>query len=165
MRRCLSVAAGLLLASAALVPAFAQAQEVIITHEMTTQDLNLAELQAFQQLADNNPKMARRLSTNPRLAENNGFLRRWPELNDFFSKFPGSKERFLADPGNYLPDVNMHRGNAARASHKRTAAGAETSGAASPGAQASPMAAAPEKPATPSLPALPSSPNSPPHAP
>ena len=165
MRRYLSVAAGLLLVGALVVPAFAEAQEVIITHEMTNQDLNLAELQAFQQVADSNPTMARRLAANPRLADNSSFLRRWPALNDFFSKYAGSKERFVADPGNYLSDVNMHRGHAMRTSHKPASAGSAPSGAASPEAEASPMAAAPESPATPALPALPASPNSPPHAP
>jgi hypothetical protein len=165
MRRCLSVTAGLLLAGAFIAPRFVQAQQVIITHEMTNQDLDLTELQAFQQLIDNNPKMARRLAANPRLAENDGFLRRWPELNGFFSKYPGSKERFVADPGNYLPDVNMHRGHAMRASDMQTESGATPSAAGSPGGEASPTAAAPETTGTPALPALPPSPNSPPHAP
>src|SRR5258707_7082948 len=118
MRRTLSFAVALLLAGGLSAPAFAQGQ-VIISHEMTNEDLNVAELQAFDQVAASNPRMARRLAANPRLANSSSFLDKWPELKEFFAKFPGSKERFLDDPGNYLAGARMHKGRLVRAAHKK----------------------------------------------
>ncbi|MFZ1122132.1 MAG: hypothetical protein WAN81_18040, partial [Candidatus Binataceae bacterium] len=66
MRRALSLTVALLLAGGLAAPAFAQAPpQVIISHEMTNQDLNLAELAAFDQVATSNLKMSRRLAANP----------------------------------------------------------------------------------------------------
>ena len=158
----LSMALLLVAGSASPRPAHAQ-QQVIITHEMSTQDLNLAELQAFDQLATANRKMSRRLAANPHLADNESFLRRWPELNAFFAKYPGSKERFLADPGNYLADVSMHHRQPAK--KKSEAAPAEVSppGAAAPTAPAEKEAPPQPPPAAPSAP--PAAPPAPPAAP
>src|ERR1700732_4568815 len=118
MRRALSFAVALLVAGGLSAPAFAQGQ-VIITHEMTNDDLNLAELRAFDQVAASNPRMARRLAANPLLANSSSFLDKWPELKEFFAKFPGSKERFLDDPGNYLAGAHMHKGRLVRAAHRK----------------------------------------------
>ena len=85
------------------------APQVTISHEITTEDLNTAELAAFDQVANSNPRMSHELAANPHLANSGSFLTRWPDLNNFFAKYPGSRERFLEDPGNYLADVNMHR--------------------------------------------------------
>ncbi len=157
MRRTLSLAVALLLAGGLSAPAFAQAEpQVIISHEMTTQDLDLAELQAFDQVAAANSRMSRRLAANPHLANHNSFLKKYPALNNFFAKYPGSKERFLADPGNYLSGVHMHRGHLVRAVHKKkSTAKPETKSAAPPAAEAPAAPAAPES-ATPP-PAAPSS--------
>lgn len=107
MKRTLSLAVALLMAGGLSAPAFAQAQpEVTISSEMTTQDIDMAELTAFGQVAVAHRKMARRLAANPRLADEMSFLKKYPDLNNFFTKYPGSKERFLADPGNYLADVH-----------------------------------------------------------
>jgi len=109
VKRALSLAAALLLAGGLWVPAVARAQsQVIVGHEMSDADINKAELNAFDQVATANLKMSRRLTANPRLANSDSFLRRWRDLANFFSKYPGSKERFLENPGNYLPDVDMH---------------------------------------------------------
>jgi hypothetical protein len=147
MRRALSLAAACLLTSGLSAPAFAQAApQVTITGEMTNQDLDISELQAFDQLASTNPAMARRLAGNPHLADNSGFLNKNPDLNAFFTKYPGSKERFLADPGNYLANARMHHGHMAmkaRKSEARSETKAEES---------SPPQAAPEAPAPPSEP-------------
>jgi hypothetical protein len=146
MRRTLSFAVALLLAGGLSAPAFAQGQ-VIISHEMSDQDLNTAELQAFDQLAAANPRMARRLAANPHLANSSSFLNKWPELNDFFAKNPGSKQRFLDDPGNYLEGVHMHEGHLVRAVHKKKS---EANPEAAPAAEAPPAAETP--PAAPAAP-------------
>ena len=53
MRRALSLTVALLLAGGLAAPAFAQATpQVIISHEMTNEDLNTAELAAFDQVAN-----------------------------------------------------------------------------------------------------------------
>lgn len=110
MKRTLSLAVAVLIAGGLSAPAFAQPNRpVIITSEMSTRDLPMAELSAFGELAAANPRMARSLSRNPRLAESRSFLRRNPELSSFFAKYPGSKERFISDPGNYLPGAHRHR--------------------------------------------------------
>jgi hypothetical protein len=153
MRRTLSLAAALLMAGGLSAPAFAQAApQVTITSEMTNQDLNMSELQAFDQIATGNPSLARRLAANPRLVNSESFLKKNPELNDFFEKFPGSKERFLADPGNYLANARMHHGRMMRAK-KTAAAKSETKPE-----EAKPTEAAPEAP-------NPSAPSEPPAAP
>ena len=141
MRRALSLTVALLLAGGISAPAFAQAEpQVTISHEMTNQDLDMAELQAFDQVATSNLKMARRLAANPHLANSDSFLRRWRDLNNFFSKYPGSKERFLANPGNYLAGVHMHRGHLVSASRKKKSAAAPA-GAATPAEGEAPAAA------------------------
>ena len=158
MRRALSFAVALLLAGGLSAPAFAQGQ-VIITHEMTNDDLNLAELRAFDQVAASNPRMARRLAANPLLANSSSFLDKWPELKDFFAKFPGSKERFLDDPGNYLVGVHMHKGHLVRTVHKKKS---EANPEAAPAAEAPPATEAPPAAETP--PAAPAAPESAPPA-
>lgn len=134
MRRTLSLACALLMAGGLSVPAFAQAQpqQVTVVGEMGTQDIDMAELQAFGQLATEHRKMARRLAANPGLADNNSFLKKYPDLNNFFTKFPGSKERFIANPGNYLADVHgrphkaaMHHAKAKKAEKKSDIKAAE----------------------------------------
>jgi hypothetical protein len=156
----LSLTAALLLAGGLSAPTFAHAQsQVTVGHEMTNQDLDMAELQAFDRVATSNLKMARRLAANPRLANNNSFLRRWRDLNNFFSKYPGSKERFLKNPGNYLAGVHMHHGHPMMA--KKSAAAPQTKSEAAPAEAAPPAAtAAPAAPAPGSAapPAAPSSP-------
>ena len=154
MRRALSLTGALLLAGGLSAPAFVQAQ-VTIGHEMTNQDLNTAELEAFDRVATSNLKMSRRLTANPRLANNDNFLKRWRDLNNFFSKYPGSKERFLKNPGNYLAGVHMHHGHPMMA--KKPAA-PQTKSEAAPAEAAPPAApaAAPAAPAAP--PAAPSTP-------
>ena len=147
MRRTLSLSVALLLAGGLAAPAFAQpTPQVIISHEMTNEDLNTAELAAFDQVANANPKMARRLAANPRLANSDSFLKRWPDLNDFFEKYPGSKDRFLEDPGNYLADVHMHNGRLVSAAHRKKAS-SETKSEAAPAEAAPPGAASPTVPA------------------
>jgi len=155
MRRALSLTGALLLAGGLSAPAFVQAQ-VTIGHEMTNQDLNTAELEAFDRVATSNLKMSRRLTANPRLANNDNFLKRWRDLNNFFAKYPGSKERFLENPGNYLAGVNMHHG------HKKPAAAAMEPKSkvvpeeeAAPAAAAAPAAPAPEPAAPPAAPSSP----------
>ena len=109
MRQALFLSMALLMAGGLSSPAFAQAApQVTISHEITTEGLNTAELAAFDQLANSNPRMSHELAANPHLANSGSFLKRWPDLNNFFAKYPGSRERFLEDPGNYLADVNMH---------------------------------------------------------
>jgi len=157
MRRALSLTAALLLAGGLSAPTFAQAQsQVTVGHEMTNQDLDVAELQAFDQVATSNLKMSRRLAANPHLANNNNFLRRWRDLNNFFNKYPGSKERFLKNPGNYLAGVHMHHGHPMM--EKKSAAAPQTKSEAAPAEAAPPAApaAAPAAPAAP--PAAPSTP-------
>jgi hypothetical protein len=142
MRRALSLTAALLLAGGLSAPAIVQAQsQATVGHEMTNEDLNMAELQAFDRVATSNLKMSRRLAANPHLANNENFLRRWRDLNNFFNKYPGSKERFLADPGNYLAGVHMHHGHMMK---KKSAAA--PAAAASPAAAPAPAAPAPEAP-------------------
>jgi len=146
MRRTLSLSVALLLAGGLAAPAFAQpTPQVIISHEMTNDDLNTAELAAFDEIANANPRMARRLAANPHLANSDSFLNRWPELKDFFAKYPGSKDRFLEDPGNYLADVHMHNGRLVSAEHKKKAP-LETE------SKAAPAEAAPPSPASPTAP-------------
>jgi hypothetical protein len=141
MSRVLSLTVALLLAGGFSASAFAQAaSQVTVGHEMTNEDLNLAELQAFDQVATSNLKMSRRLAANPHLVNSDSFLRRWRDLNNFFSKYPGSKERFLADPGNYLAQVHMHHGH--MVSKKKSAA--------TPASEATPAAAATAPAAAPS---------------
>ncbi|HTY55616.1 MAG TPA: hypothetical protein VMB26_10470 [Candidatus Binataceae bacterium] len=73
------------------------------------QDLNMAELQAFGQLADNDPAMARSLARNPSLIENENFVGRHPQLQQFLVQYPNAREHFLADPGNFVVPVNGSR--------------------------------------------------------
>lgn len=156
MRRIVSVAFALVAGIGLSAPAFAQAKpEVTITH------VNLAELQAFEQIASSNERMAHRLAANPRLANNESFLNKWPALNSFFDEHPGAKDRFLADPGNYLPDVRTHRAHRVMAAHEAKSAAAPAPEANPPPAT-SPTAPA-EKTAAP--PAAPASPPAPPGAP
>ncbi len=109
MRRSLFLSMALLMAGGLSSPAFAQAApQVTISHEITAEGLNTAELANFDQVANSNPRMSHELAANPHLANSGSFLKRWPDLNNFFAKYPGSRERFLEDPGNYLADVNMH---------------------------------------------------------
>ena len=166
MRRILSATFVLLAVIGLSDLALAQAKpQVTITHEMTNQDLNMAELQAFDQVASSNQRMAHRLAANPRLARNESFLDKWPELNSFFDKYPGSKDRFLSDPGNYLPDVHTHQAHRVMAAHqaKSTAAApapeANLPPATSAIAPAEKTVAPPPAPASP--PAPPGSPTSP----
>jgi hypothetical protein len=159
MRRTLSLTVALLLAGGLAARAFAQpTPQVIISHEMTNEDLNTAELAAFDQVATSNPKMARRLAANPHLANRDSFLGRWPDLKNFFAKYPGSKDRFLEDPGNYLADVHMHHGHLVSAAPKKKVSPA-TKSAAAPAEAAPPSAASPtapvEEPAPPPAPAAP----------
>jgi hypothetical protein len=161
MRRALCLTVALLLPCGLAAPTLAQtAPQVIITHEMTNQDLNLDELHAFDQVAAANLRMSRRLAADPHLANSASFLRRWLDLNNFFAKYPGSRERFLEDPGNYLPDVNMHSGQ--KMSDTTSAASSSTGSAEAPsttvGAPPPPASAAPQSPELPKLPASPSSP-------
>jgi hypothetical protein len=151
MRRALYLIAVTLLPGGLVAPVFAQtAPQVIISHEMTTESLNLDELRAFDQVATANPTMSRRLAANPYLANSDSFLRKWPDLNDFFAQHPGSKERFIEDPGNYLPGVRMYHSRVVITAHKKKAA-------ATP--EAAPSAAAPGAPSTaPELAAPPSNP-------
>lgn len=150
MKRALSLAVGLLLAGGVSTPAFAQAEpQVIISHEMSTEDLNMAELQAFDQVATANRGMARRLAANPHLAKSKSFVKKYPGLSDFFAKYPGSKERFLADPGNYLSGVHMYHGRLVRAVHKKKSAAKTEAKSAAPVEVAPP---APEAPAAPAAP-------------
>jgi hypothetical protein len=159
MRRTLSLSVALLLAGGLAAPAYAQpTPQVIISHEMTNDDLNTAELAAFDEIANANPRMARRLAANPHLANSASFLNRWPELKDFFTKYPGSKNRFLDDPGNYLADVHMHNGRLVSAARKKKAS-PETKSEAAPAEAAPPSAASPtapiEAPAPPAAPVPP----------
>jgi hypothetical protein len=159
MRRTLSLSVALLLTGGLAAPAFAQpTPQVIISHEMTNDDLNIAELAAFDQVANANPRMARRLAANPRLVNSDSFLNRWPELKNFFDKYPGSKDRFLDDPGNYLADVHMHSGRLVSAARKKKAS-PETKSEAAPAEAAPPSAASPtapvEEPAPPAAPVPP----------
>ena len=56
MRRTLSLSVALLLAGGLAAPAFAQpTPQVIISHEMTNDDLNTAELAAFDEIANATP--------------------------------------------------------------------------------------------------------------
>jgi hypothetical protein len=151
MRRTLFLGVMVLLAGGLSAPAFAQAEpQVIISHEMTTQGLDLAELRAFDQVATANPAMSRRLAANPYLANSDSFVRKWADLNDFFAQHPGSKERFLEDPGNYLPGVRMYHSSVVITAHKKKAAATPEAApsAAAPGAPP----AAPEPAAPPSNP-------------
>jgi hypothetical protein len=159
MRRTLSLSVALLLAGGLAAPAFAQpTPQVIISHEMTNDDLNTVELAAFDEIANANPRMAHRLAANPHLANSDSFLNRWPELKDFFAKYPGSKDRFLEDPGNYLADAHMHNGRLVSAAHKKKAP-LETKSKAAPAEAAPPSAASPtapvEEPAPPAVPVPP----------
>jgi hypothetical protein len=167
MRRATLFMVMLLMASGITSRAFAQAErQVFITHEMNSQDLDTAELQAFDQLTNANPTMARRLAANPHLANSEGFLKRWPELNNFFAKYPGSKGRFLDDPGNYLADVNMHSGHMMGARQNReSAADADNNSEVAPAETVPPAPEAPSAPPAPApaLPKLPASPASPPN--
>jgi hypothetical protein len=165
MRRALCLTVAFLLPCGLAAPAFAQtAPQVIISHEMTNQDLNQDELQAFDQVATANLKMSRRLAANPHLANSGSFLRRWPDLNNFFAKYPGSKERFLEDPGNYLADVNMHSGQkmSAPASAANSGTGSAETPSTTAGASAPPPASAAPQSPPPEPPKLPASPSSPP---
>jgi hypothetical protein len=143
MRRALSLTVALLLAGGLCPPAFAQEPQVTIGHEITPQGLNTEELAAFDQVANSNLKMRRRLAANPHLANSESFLRRWPDLNNFFAKYPGSKDRFLDDPGNYLSDVHMHNGHLVTAVHRKKSAAAPP---------ATPAEAAPPAPEGPTVP-------------
>jgi hypothetical protein len=156
MRRALSLTAVLLLAGGLSAPAFAQEPQVIISHEMSNQDLDLAELQAFDQVTIANLKMSRRLASNPRLADDESFLRKWPDLNNFFAKYPGSKERLLANPGNYLADVYKHPYHVVRMPLPKKAEAAPA-GAAPPAAEAPAAPVAPAAPESAPPPAAPSS--------
>ena len=150
MRRALSLTVALLLAGGLAAPAFAQATpQVIISHEMTNEDLNTAELAAFDQVATSNLKMSRRLAANPHLVNSDSFLRRWPDLKNFFDKYPGSKERFLEDPGNYLAEVHMHHLVSAEHKKKPGRAGDEVRSAACRGEHRRRLTAAPAAPAAP----------------
>ncbi len=167
MRRAALFMVIFLMASGLTSRALAQAErQVFITHEMNSQDLDTAELQAFDQLTNDNPTMARRLAANPHLANSESFLKRWPDLNNFFAKYPGSKERFLDDPGNYLADVNMHSGHMMGARQNREpAAEANTNSEVPPAETVPPALEAPSAPPAPApaLPKLPASPASPPN--
>jgi len=65
-------------------------------------DLNVPELQAFSQLADSQPQMARALAKNPSLIASDTFVARYPELQQFLAQYPGAREHFMADPGNFV---------------------------------------------------------------
>jgi len=160
MRRALSLTVALLLAGGLGVPAFAQEPQATIGHEITPQGLNTEELAAFDQVANSNLKMRRRLAANPHLANSDSFLRRWPDLNNFFAKYPGSKDRFLDDPGKYFSDVHMHNGHLVTAVHRKKSAAAPP---ATP--EAAPAEAAPPAPEAPAAAPAAPEPAAPPTAP
>jgi len=74
----------------------------IVFEPANGQDLNLNELRAFSQLANDDPAMDRALAKDPVLIKNEAFVGKHPALQQFLSQNPRAQEDFLADPGNFV---------------------------------------------------------------
>ncbi|MGD0075841.1 MAG: hypothetical protein ABSD31_16085 [Candidatus Binataceae bacterium] len=77
----------------------------IVFEPANGQDLNLDELRAFSQIANDDPGMAKALAKNPKLIDSESFVSKHPGLQPFLSRYPRAKEDFLADPGNFVVPV------------------------------------------------------------
>ena len=94
--------------------ALAQAKpQVTITHEMTNQDLNMAELQAFDQVASSKQRMAHRIGEETILRAG-VLVEEAVKFGPFVEKaLVAGQARIGGQPGNYLPDVT-HASGASR---------------------------------------------------
>jgi len=99
------------------VPAFAQDASPSVTgvvqhgnttivFERSNADLNLDQLDAFNQVAASDPAMATKLARNPSLVNNEGFVGKHPALQQYLEKYPDAREDIAANPGNYLTPVS-----------------------------------------------------------
>jgi hypothetical protein len=76
-----------------------------IVFERGTQNLNLDELRAFDQVTRSDPDMAKMLARRPALITSDQFVGKYAGLQEFLGRYPDSRENFRENPGNYLTPV------------------------------------------------------------
>ncbi len=77
-----------------------------IVSEPGTQNLNLDELKAFDQIAQNHPDMAKTLARKPALINSEKFVAKYPDLQEFLGKYPGARDNIRHNPGDYVKPVS-----------------------------------------------------------
>jgi hypothetical protein len=76
-----------------------------IVFERGTQNLNLAELRAFDNAAKLNPDMTRALARKPALIGSGRFVGKYAALQEFLDRYPDARENIRRNPGNYVAPV------------------------------------------------------------
>ncbi len=105
-------------------PAFARAQtpKLIIENEgAPTNDLPMADYQAFDSFSAQHPEIIGQISRNPQLMHSESYLAKNPELKTFLDSHPEVRDALRKHPGNFLP---LSRGGEWIARHPVVAAGA-----------------------------------------
>jgi hypothetical protein len=95
----------------AATPALAQnsSPPAISAEGAPSDDLPLADYQAFDNFAVAHPEIVSDLSHNPRLIENNDYLSKHPELRDFLTSHAELRSALIQDPGDFLEPNSRRR--------------------------------------------------------
>jgi hypothetical protein len=80
--------------------------QVTVVSEPGTQNLNLDELRAFDQMAQNHPDMAKALARKPALINSDKFVAKYPDLEEFLGKYPDARDNIRHNPGDYVKPVS-----------------------------------------------------------
>jgi hypothetical protein len=117
--------------------AFAQlAPRVQINSEgAPTNDLPMADLQAFDEFSAAHPEIVRELSHNPRLLSNESFIRKNPPLRDFLASHTELRAKLIENPGDFLPlahGAKHHKAAPAAGGKSGNSAKSDHSGASAP---------------------------------
>lgn len=92
--------------------ALAQSTPQIRSEGAPTNDLPMADLQAFDEFSAAHPEIVRELSHNPRLLRNQSFVEKNPSLRDFLASHTELRAKLIENPGDFLPlahGANRHK--------------------------------------------------------
>ncbi len=103
-----------------------------IVSEPGTQNLNLDELKAWDQIAESHPDMAKSLARKPALINSKTFVSKYPDLEQFLGKYPDARDSIRHNPGDYVKPVSgstwAHSAPGIKASAKDGSASSESDG-------------------------------------
>ena len=82
----------------------ARTNTIIVFEPADNSDMKtrMAELNEWQQFAEQHPEIARELGRNPHRFPSAGWIERHPALQQFFSEHPQIRDEMMADPGNFV---------------------------------------------------------------
>lgn len=83
--------------------ALAQSTPQISSEGAPTNDLPMADLQAFDEFSAAHPEIVRELCHNPRLLRDQSFVEKNPSLRDFLATHTELRAKLIENPGDFLP--------------------------------------------------------------